>query len=303
MLKNRLLQLSILILMFVFTACGGGTSNDTSTQSNIDNTAVKSTISSAQYVDAPISNVHYQCGTESGVTDDQGIFHFEEGKSCTFTLGKIQLRKILAGMIVQNGVIFEDNLLVSRFLQTLDEDGNPDNGITISPAVIKVLDGKLEIPDTVEEYKALLTELEKTTGKVYIEVSKEKALKHLKKTKDALGMPTITLLGDEKVTLALGNTYIDAGAEATDPEDGTIDVGNDATTVVNSNKIGDYVVTYTATDSDLHIVTKTRVVTVKDNTTPDTIPPSITLNGASEVTVNLNATYSDSGATCTDNID
>jgi len=65
------------------------------------------------------------------------------------------------------------------------------------------------------------------------------------------GQPSINLLGDNPLTIILGNDYFEPGATATDPEDG--DITNSL--VINSNSvntaaIGNYQVTYDVTDSN-----------------------------------------------------
>ena len=75
--------------------------------------------------------------------------------------------------------------------------------------------------------------------------------------------PVITLLGTTPVALTVGDTYLDAGATATDDVDGDVDV-----TVVNDNvdtsAAGVYHVVYSAKDSAGNEATATREVKVTD---------------------------------------
>jgi hypothetical protein len=57
--------------------------------------------------------------------------------------------------------------------------------------------------------------------------------------------PQITLNGDATYPLALGDNYIELGANAADDRDGFVDV---TVSGVVSNSVGSYDVTYTATD-------------------------------------------------------
>lgn len=78
--------------------------------------------------------------------------------------------------------------------------------------------------------------------------------------------PVITLVGKNSVTIAKGSEYIDLGATAYDKEDG--DITSQITTddtQVNVNAAGIYKVIYRVTDSGGKTATKSRVVTVKDN--------------------------------------
>jgi hypothetical protein len=107
--------------------------------------------------------------------------------------------------------------------------------------------------------------------------------------------PTITLLGTNPVDVAQGTSYTDAGATATD--DGAF-VNVVTSGSVDTNTVGTYTLTYTATDPAGNKATLTRTVNVKDMT-----PPVITITGSNPATVEAGTTYSDAGATATDNVD
>ncbi|MDH5518298.1 MAG: DUF5011 domain-containing protein [Gammaproteobacteria bacterium] len=108
--------------------------------------------------------------------------------------------------------------------------------------------------------------------------------------------PVITLNGAATITLAQGDAYNEQGATATDNVDGSVSVV--ITGSVNTSTAGTYTITYTATDAAGNTATATRTVTVTDTTAP-----VITLNGAASITLTQGATYSEQGATATDNLD
>jgi hypothetical protein len=60
--------------------------------------------------------------------------------------------------------------------------------------------------------------------------------------------PTITLLGQPSVTLTVGDTYTDAGATASDAQDGDVTARITVANAVDAAVVGDYAVTYNATD-------------------------------------------------------
>lgn len=77
-------------------------------------------------------------------------------------------------------------------------------------------------------------------------------------------IPVITLLGSDPVNITTADTYVDAGATASDAEDGDLSgdivVGGDE---VIEETPGTYVITYNVTDSDLNVATEvTRTVNV-----------------------------------------
>ena len=111
--------------------------------------------------------------------------------------------------------------------------------------------------------------------------------------------PVITLVGDAQITVEVGSTYTDLGATASDNYDG--DITADIVTVnnVDTSVIGSYTVTYNVTDSSGNDATEvTRTVSVTDTTAP-----VITLVGDTQITVEVGSTYTDLGATASDNYD
>ena len=109
--------------------------------------------------------------------------------------------------------------------------------------------------------------------------------------------PTITITGDSIVHVNLGDTYVESGATATDKLDGTLTVTTYSGDV-DTNKMGTYKVSYTATNSVGLSTTVYRQVVVVD-----LHKPIITLNGESDVTVKINSDYIDAGAIAMDYVD
>jgi len=110
--------------------------------------------------------------------------------------------------------------------------------------------------------------------------------------------PVITILGSNPITIQAGFVYVDAGATASDAEDGNLTASITKTSNVNVYIIGNYSVVYSVTDSLGSTVTATRNVHVVDTTAP-----VITLNGANTITIIQNSTYTELGATALDNYD
>lgn len=108
--------------------------------------------------------------------------------------------------------------------------------------------------------------------------------------------PEIVLNGGD-VTIAIGETYTDAGATAIDNVDGDVTAGITVVSNVNTDLPGEYSVTYTVSDSVGNEGTLVRTVTV-----PDSILPEITMIGG-DLSISQNSTYSDEGATAMDNVD
>ena len=111
--------------------------------------------------------------------------------------------------------------------------------------------------------------------------------------------PIISILGDNPASVVQNATYKDAGARAKDNVDGVVKVNVSGS--VDSSKVGTYTITYTATDKAGNKATKTREVQVV--LPADTTPPVITVTGDNPLKITQGETFSDPGATATDNRD
>ena len=101
--------------------------------------------------------------------------------------------------------------------------------------------------------------------------------------------PIITINGNNAPTIEAGTSYTDIGATADGGETVT------STGTVDTDVVGTYDITYTATDANNNTGTATRTVTVVDTT-----PPIITLNGDATLNINVNSTYADPGYSAID---
>jgi hypothetical protein len=110
--------------------------------------------------------------------------------------------------------------------------------------------------------------------------------------------PTLKLLGSAMITLPEGETYMEPGVMVKNAYDQAN--GYDLVTEgsINNAAPGDYTLTYTATDKAGNVANITRTVRVVDTTRP-----VITLEGEALITIQVGSTYTDQGATVTDNVD
>ena len=112
--------------------------------------------------------------------------------------------------------------------------------------------------------------------------------------------PVITILGANPAEIEEGGSYVDAGATALDDRDGNVSVQTIG--AVDGSLAGIYTLLYTARDSANNLALAVR--TVKVNSTADTTPPVITLNGDSNMSVYIdNGAYVELGAEAMDNRD
>ncbi|MFL5350792.1 MAG: immunoglobulin-like domain-containing protein [Hyalangium sp.] len=107
--------------------------------------------------------------------------------------------------------------------------------------------------------------------------------------------PSVTISGPPSQMVECGGAYTDPGATASDACAGV--VAAVANPPANTNMPGNYSVKYTATDPSGNVGTSTgsRSVTVQDS-----LPPTLTLLGLTDSTLECGSTYTDPGATASD---
>ena len=76
--------------------------------------------------------------------------------------------------------------------------------------------------------------------------------------------PVITILGANPASVIVGETYLDAGAEAEDTEDGNLTTSITENNNVDTSLVGEYQVTYSVTDSDGNTDVEIRTVNVNE---------------------------------------
>ncbi len=116
--------------------------------------------------------------------------------------------------------------------------------------------------------------------------------------------PVITINGNITILLTVGDTYIDAGATATDNEDGNVTSRINITGLpINTSATGTFSIVYKVSDNAGNMAVATRTVEIIAAPIIDNIPPVITVTGGTPTTVFLNSNYVDKGATAMDNTD
>lgn len=115
------------VAALLVSACGGGS----------DDAPLKST-----FIDAAVSGAGYGTATQTGTTAADGGFNYRPGESVTFSVGGVRLPSVaVAGGVVTPIEMGADGtatdpatLNIARFIQALDTDNNPGNGIVINAA-------------------------------------------------------------------------------------------------------------------------------------------------------------------------
>ena len=108
--------------------------------------------------------------------------------------------------------------------------------------------------------------------------------------------PMVTLNGDAQVNLNLGDTFSDQGASANDFEDGVLTVTVSGS--VDTSTVGNYTLTYSATDSKNASHSVNRGVSVIDPS--GNTAPVVTLNGGATLALTRGDNFTDPSATASD---
>ena len=138
-----------------FSLCALGLSGVTACSSGDDGDGGGSstTEASGQIFDALVEGLHYSSGSVSGLTDVNGYFAYQTGSPVTFSVGDIVLGSVEGSSLISipdfvEGVHDYDPtqvgevLNIAQFLQTIDDDADPTNGIFISAATREAAAGQ-----------------------------------------------------------------------------------------------------------------------------------------------------------------
>ncbi len=122
------LTLGALALLLITTGCGSSGSDGSTTQTGV-------------FLDSPVSGLGYSTDTQQGMTGTGGAFSYKNGERVHFYIGDMELCDVEAMPVITPIDCVPEaedethpmvtNMLV--FLQALDFDNDPENGIDITP--------------------------------------------------------------------------------------------------------------------------------------------------------------------------
>jgi hypothetical protein len=188
---RRLLLTSIYLLgvLGIVGSGGGSSESDPCNNGACDNLfgGGTETVLSGRFIDSAVEGLRFETPTQSGLTDVNGTFKYINGEAVSFFIGDIMLGTSagLTQLTPMNLVPGDSSnpqvVNILRFVQSLDEDNNPDNGIRITDAVStqalgQALDFSLSTVDFENAANALLTLL--TSGSVNILIDASSAQAH-----------------------------------------------------------------------------------------------------------------------------
>ena len=130
-IKSLVSFLTVLALSVSFlTACDDDKKEESSTTN---------TLQTGVFLDSPVINIGYRTETQSDVTNSLGEYQYFSGEMVTFFIGDLEFPTVPAIEIVTpldlagtQNTLDPTVVNIIRLLQTLDKDGNLDNGIAIT---------------------------------------------------------------------------------------------------------------------------------------------------------------------------
>lgn len=142
-LRAALPGVALLPLVLAMSGCFGGSSSSSDDDAPTPNPGQPASLTGT-FVDSAVAGLDYQGSeTPAGQTDDQGQFSYREGERITFSIGDLDLGTAPGAEIVtplsvtQGAADARDREVTNKLilLQTLDADGDLNNGIQITEAI------------------------------------------------------------------------------------------------------------------------------------------------------------------------
>lgn len=141
-----------LALVLGLAACGGGSepaSDNGGNKGGGGGGKPQTGPATGRLLDTAVSGVAYASPGGSGTTDENGIFKYNHGDTIEFKLGGLSLGKAKGAAIVTPMELAGDNENRVRNLlilfQSLDADGNPENGISIPASAASAVSASINL--------------------------------------------------------------------------------------------------------------------------------------------------------------
>jgi hypothetical protein len=234
-MKKFAWTLLVSISFCFLSACGGGgggSASSTGTGTSPTPPATP-TVFVGEFLDSAVANIKYKTATQSGTTSALGKFNYLAGETVTFSVGSVTLPTTLAAatitpMNLANTTDMGNNTVLNLlvFLQSLDEDGTPGNGIKIPDAANAAATAVIDftVSPTVFRDNSVFTTLVKSSSgsATKTPVTTAVALAHFVDTLDAKKIvvqdPRPTAKIAQVAQTPVGKTVTLNGSESTDPK-------------------------------------------------------------------------------------
>ena len=181
------------VMLTVVSGCGGGSDDADS-------------VLTGRFLDSAVAGLSYRTETRSGTTNTSGEFTYLAGETVVFGLGDLEFPAITAAQILTPlelaGVTDINNTGVvnmARLLQSLDQDCDPSNGITIGGEALLAAAGMsldFESPDFDTDVVNLVANGGQQNSSCQVLIDASQAVAHLQQTLDSLNDQVIPPIGN-----------------------------------------------------------------------------------------------------------
>ena len=190
-MKIQAIQTALLASVFLLQGCGGSSNNNDDDPTGLIGV----------FLDSEVAGVQYRTETKSGITNADGEYEYEAGETVTFSIGDLDFPPVAAaGTVTPLDIVGTDDptdttvVNMIRLLQTLDEDGDPSNGITITEAA-RAAGTSVDFALDADEFEDAVSSLvESSTGQTEL-VSSESAVAHFQGTLSDSGVTFESIQG------------------------------------------------------------------------------------------------------------
>ncbi|MEW8374214.1 MAG: hypothetical protein AB2722_09930 [Candidatus Thiodiazotropha sp.] len=181
--------------LLLLNGCGGGSGGSSDEG-----------VLTGRFLDSACAGLTYYTQSRSGVTNANGEFTYLAGETVVFGLGDLEFPAVTAAQILtplelagvedinDTGVVN-----MARLLQSLDQDCDPDNGITISGEALLAATGMsidFEDPDFDTQVANLVANAGQQNSTCTTLIDADQAIAHLQNTLNELNNQTEPPIGD-----------------------------------------------------------------------------------------------------------
>ena len=168
------------------------------------------------FIDSPVEGIGYRTESiASGATDSQGQFSYLAGESVTFFIGNLDFPTTPAAEIVTpfdlagtTDVTDPTVINIARLLQSLDENGNPDDGITI-PDVAAAVATQVDFSQLPADFEADVLTFIANAGSVNVSlIAEAEAIAHLTESVLTNELSASTIVGEDVIPATGAPGYV-----------------------------------------------------------------------------------------------
>ncbi|GLX78757.1 hypothetical protein tinsulaeT_20970 [Thalassotalea insulae] len=135
-----------LFSLLIISCGGGGGGGSSSTPTPLTNTTP--TTFTGMFLDSAVQGLNYATASGNGMTNAEGEFSYQANETVTFSIGDISFSAVLVKNVMTpldivgtSDINHPEVVNILRLLQTLDFDGDPNNGIQITAAAHSAAQG------------------------------------------------------------------------------------------------------------------------------------------------------------------